>query len=182
MKTCILLYGHLQDCEKTYSILNNILSKYDVDIYCSFDNSMEDENALLFSEKENIVDVICHEPSVPLWIQNMQKGRFFEKEKTYTNAFHRHMVFIESREQHIYENYIFIDVSNIKCEVIPDFTFENAKLFTNKSYFACNYSTASTLAMIFHELENLYYKGCYFDEMCLIEKTCEKKKIEIISA
>jgi hypothetical protein len=182
MKTCVLIYGHLHDCEKTYSILDNILSKYDVDMYCSFNNSIEDENALLFSEKENIVDVICHEPSVPLWIQNMQKGRFFEKEKTYTNAFHRHMVFVESRQQQIYEDYIFIDVSKIKSEVIPEYTFENAKLFTDKSYFACDYWTASTLAMIFHDLQNLYYKGCYFDEMCLVEKTCQNKKIEMILA
>jgi len=176
------MYGHLHDCQKTYSILNNILSKYDVDIYCSLNNNMEDENALSLSEKRNIVDVICHEPSVPLWIQNMQKGRFFEKEKTYTNAFHRHMVFIESRQQQIYEDYIFIDVSKIKSKVIPEYTFENAKLLTDKSYFACDYSTASTLAMIFHDLENLYYKGCYFDEMCLVEKTCENKKIEMILA
>jgi len=182
MITCVLLYGYLPEPDNSYLNLINNLSNYNVDIYCSFNNNLEDQNALSFSEKENINDVICHEPSIPLWIQNMKKGRFSDKEKTYTNAFHRHMVFIESREQQIYENYIFIDVSNIKSEVIPEFTFENAKLFTNKSYFACNYSTASTLAMIFHELENLYYKGCYFDEMCLIEKTCEKKKIEIILA
>jgi polyphosphate kinase len=90
------------------------------------------------------------------------------------------MVFIESRQQQIYEDYIFIDVSKIKSEVISEYTFENAKLFTDKSHFACDYWTASTLAMIFHDLENLYYKGCYFDEMCLVEKTCQNKKIEMI--
>lgn len=179
MKTCILLYGILGDHHSTYNKLIHSLKHYDFDIYCSFNNSLEDKNAILFSEKEFVKDVMCHEVSIPLWIQNMKVERHGDKNKTYVNAFHRHMLFMETRNNKIYDEYIFIDVNSFDYEEIQKTSLSNNSLFTNEKYYICNYDVGLIISMIYHELENLYYKGCFFDEHSLIQKSCHNKHVHI---
>ena len=179
MNTCVLLYGILGDHHSAYNKLIHAFKKYDFDIYCSFNNSVEDENAILFSEKEHVKDVMCHEVSIPLWIQNMRVERHGDKNKTYINAFHRHMLFMETRNVKIYNEYIFIDINDLGFEEVDKVDLAKNILFTNKKYYICNYDVGLIVSMIYHELENLYYKGCFFDEHSLIEKSCHNKHIRV---